>query len=100
MTRDEIISSLLDQAQDKDCLANNDETSIFTEDAKVLREAADLLKAQEQERQECYDTDKARIFSCSNCGYRCEDIYINEEKYEYPSINYCPNCGRKVKRND
>ena len=44
---EKIIDSLLDQAQDKDCLANGDESSIFTEDAKYLRAAADLLKAQE-----------------------------------------------------
>ena len=47
MKREDIIHSLLDQARDKDLLADGDETSIFTEDAKALREAVDLLKAQE-----------------------------------------------------
>lgn len=47
MKREDIIHSLLDQARDKDLLADGDESSIFTEDAKYLRAAADLLKAQE-----------------------------------------------------
>ena len=47
MKREDIIHSLLDQARDKDLLADGDETSIFIEDAKALREAVALLKAQE-----------------------------------------------------
>ncbi len=45
MTKAEIIESLLDQANDKDSLADDsDRDDIFTQDAKALREAAELLK--------------------------------------------------------
>ena len=39
----QIISSLLDQARDKDVLANGDDSSIFARDARMLREAANKL---------------------------------------------------------
>lgn len=47
MTKNEIIRSLLDQARDKDHLANGENDSIFTGDATALREAAAMLEAQE-----------------------------------------------------
>ena len=42
-----VIASLYDQARDKDRLADDDEVSIFAEDARFLREAAVLLEAGE-----------------------------------------------------
>lgn len=45
MTKAEIIASLLDQARDKDALANGEGDSIFADDAQALREAAELLKS-------------------------------------------------------
>lgn len=45
MTKAEIIASLLDQARDKDALANGEVDSIFADDAQALREAAELLKS-------------------------------------------------------
>ena len=45
MTKAEIISSLLAQARDKDALANGEADSIFADDARALREAAELLVA-------------------------------------------------------
>lgn len=45
MTKTEIIASLLDQARDKDALANGEADSIFADDARALREAAELLKS-------------------------------------------------------
>lgn len=45
MKRSEIITSLLEQARDKDTLANYDPNSIFTFDANVLTEAALMLFA-------------------------------------------------------
>ncbi len=45
MTKAEIIASLLDQARDKDALANGEADSIFADDARALREAAELLKS-------------------------------------------------------
>lgn len=45
MTKAEIISSLLAQARDKDALANGEADSIFADDARALREAAELLKS-------------------------------------------------------
>ena len=90
MTRDEIISSLLDQAQDKDCLANNDETSIFTEDAKALREAVDLLKAQEQESilVSIKDSDSGitHWYVCGACNFTIQ-----------PGDRFCHECGKAVK---
>ena len=62
---------------------------------RMINEALDLLKAQEPEF--CTNTNEARIFSCSECGFKCEDIFIDEQSFMYPSINYCPNCGKKVK---
>lgn len=40
MTKAEIISSILDQARDKDTLANGEADSVFAADARALREAA------------------------------------------------------------
>ena len=45
MKRPEIITALLEQARDKDTLANYDPNSIFTFDANVLTEAALMLFA-------------------------------------------------------
>lgn len=45
MTKAEIIASILDQARDKDALANGEADSIFADDARALREAAELLKS-------------------------------------------------------
>lgn len=44
-TREEIISSLVDQANDKEQQANNDEYLIFYNDAEYLRAAINMLKA-------------------------------------------------------
>ena len=35
----------------------------------------------------------ARIFRCSECGFKVNDFYGDDEQ-NFP--NYCPNCGRKV----
>ena len=35
----------------------------------------------------------ARIFKCSECGFKVNDFYGDDEQ-NFP--NYCPNCGRKV----
>lgn len=45
MKRSEIIASLLEQARDKDTLANGDPDSIFASDAQVLWGAAMMLFA-------------------------------------------------------
>lgn len=45
----EIIRSLRDQARDKEALTNGDADSIFAQDAKALREAADLLEKLREE---------------------------------------------------
>lgn len=44
-TREEIIKSLIDQANDKDQIANNDEYLIFYNDAEYLHAAVNMLKA-------------------------------------------------------
>lgn len=53
MTKAEIIASLLDQARDKDALANGEGDSIFADDAQALREAAELLKSVPEWRAFC-----------------------------------------------
>ena len=67
---EKVIDSLLDQARDKDLLANGDESSIFTEDAKYLRTAADLLKAQRpiEARLNLCDSCKQNFEGCSAKG--------------------------------
>lgn len=35
----------------------------------------------------------ARIFKCSECGFKADDFYGDDEQ-SFP--NYCPNCGAKV----
>ena len=35
----------------------------------------------------------ARIFRCSECGFKVNDFYGDDEQ-SFP--RYCPNCGRKV----
>lgn len=35
----------------------------------------------------------ARIFRCSECGFKADDFYGDDEQ-SFP--RYCPNCGRKV----
>lgn len=49
MNVQQIINSLRDQAHDKEALANGDADSIFAQDAKALREAADLLEKLREE---------------------------------------------------
>ena len=46
MTKQEIIASLRDQAQDRDIL-DNGEGDIFAQDAQALREAVAMLEASE-----------------------------------------------------
>lgn len=49
MNVQQIINSLRDQAHDKEAFANGDADSIFAQDAKALREAADLLEKLREE---------------------------------------------------
>lgn len=44
MNTPDIISSLLEQARDKDALAGSDQDNVFTTDALALREAAWMLR--------------------------------------------------------
>lgn len=37
----------------------------------------------------------ARLFKCSSCGFKANDFYGDDEQ-NFP--NYCPNCGKAVKR--
>lgn len=98
---------MTDMYKQEQCISNLEQQIGWIEDIKThqfpgwghtvnaMRHAIALLKAQEP--MECEDTNKARIFCCSVCGYKVEDIFIDERKFEYPSINFCPNCGRVVK---
>lgn len=44
MTTQDIKNGLLDQARDKEALANHDDTSIFAHDAQALKEAAKYIE--------------------------------------------------------
>jgi len=87
---EEIISSLLDQARDKDNLANGDVDSIFTEDAKMLRAAADLLRVQEPRKATISNEagDGWKEGYCPKCGLSLDSFYNSK---------YCGNCGQAVK---
>lgn len=50
MKRAEIITALLEQALDKDTLANGEADSVFAADARALREAARTPWEDEDER--------------------------------------------------
>ena len=91
--RENVIQHFEDCIRIADCQTNHHWVFIR---AEILRDALALLKAQEP--RECENTGKARIFCCSVCGYEVDDIFINERRFEYPSINFCSNCGRVVKR--
>ena len=97
MKREDIIHSLLDQARDKDLLADGDETSIFIEDAKALREAVALLKAQEPQatthEAEWHIFKGRRGATCSYCKHTFDDVY-DPENYDY----YCRHCGARMVR--
>jgi len=42
------------------------------------------------------DTGSARIFSCSECGYGIEDIFLSNEEDYSTRPNFCPNCGARM----
>ena len=74
MTKAEIIASLLDQARDKDALANGEVDSIFADDAQALREAAELLKSVPE---------WFSVF-CPYCGEKMRVWVIKFERCEKP----------------
>lgn len=80
----EVISSLLDQAQDKETMVPPDEPdSIFANDAAMLREAVRLLKAQEPVFPHMVDWS---LYECPKCKTRVDKTY-----------KYCKCCGQAVK---
>lgn len=70
MKRAEIITALLEQARDKDTLANYDQNSIFTFDANVLTEAAPDRRRTDAVRRERLDIRERRAASKWN-GRSC-----------------------------
>lgn len=69
-TREEIIKSLIDQANDKDQIANNDEYLIFYSDAEYLRAAVNMLKADDLKLKEISEMNKRTktVPICENFG--------------------------------
>lgn len=69
-TREEIIKSLIDQANDKDQIANNDEYLIFYNDAEYLRAAVNMLKADGLKLKEISEMNKRTktVPICENFG--------------------------------
>lgn len=43
-----------------------------------------------------YNTEKARWFQCSVCGYGFDDIFLLDESDEMMEPNYCAHCGAKM----
>ncbi len=72
MSIEKIIESLLDQAKDKDILANCDKESIFAEDARNLRRAANILKSLRSIG--AYDVLK-NVDDESDCDYQIDGFY-------------------------
>ena len=96
MTKAEIIASLLDQAMDKDRLADGVADSIFTDDAIALREAAEMLEKSEVIKHGRWiEYPAAHYHKCSEC--KCivpyaKAMLINGRR----RYNYCPHCGAKM----
>lgn len=68
-TREEIIKSLIDQANDKDQIANNDEYLIFYSDAEYLRAAINMLKADDLKLKEYRNEQRTKTVPiCENFG--------------------------------
>lgn len=44
-----------------------------------------------------HNTGNARIFSCSECGYGIEDIFLSNEEDYSAHPNFCPNCGADMR---
>lgn len=84
MTREDIITSLKDQACDKDNLAGGDLDSIFTHDATMLLEAAELLQGRHTK------LDRSRWRGCGWCK-RFQGKF-DETKEDL----YCRFCGRPL----
>lgn len=83
MTKAEIIASILDQARDKDALANGEADSIFADDARALREAAELLKSVP----EWFSVGKVLPLNRKHViGF---DV---ESRLNYPSLYFCPDA--------
>lgn len=98
MNRDEMIASLKDQARDKDILANGEMDSIFTHDAQVLREAAEMLEKSEAVKQGrgtegMMPTDHKRTYSQRGDDYLIEAQRVCGEDKPAP---LCPYCGESM----
>lgn len=94
-TREEIIKSLIDQANDKDQIANNDEYLIFYNDAEYLRAAVNMLKADDLKLKEISEMNKRTktVPICENFGLmlNCALRYtLGRETYAPHSVMiYC-----------
>ena len=61
---------------------------------RMKADALATLKEQETE-----DIGRGRLlFLCKTCGFGYDDIFVNDESKYSLVPRYCPNCGRKVKR--
>lgn len=89
MKIDEIISSLEEQAQDKDLL-DNGEGDIFARDAEVLRQAARLLGMKGVGRMKLFE----KLFCCHDWEVIHAVDYMNGADI----LLKCRKCGRITKR--
>jgi len=98
---------------DLDCNCRNcDECNLCYEQGNIgeQKEALDLaIKALEQQSCENIneDYDDCDQFKCSECQIELQDWHRVERDedngditYHEYTFRYCPNCGRRVKRND
>jgi len=90
---EKVIKGLESQLDDLSKYADADEVLTLTQGQ--AKDILALLKEQETE-----DIGRGILFLCKTCGYGFDDIFVNDES-KYPLVpRYCPNCGRKVKRDD
>jgi DNA-directed RNA polymerase subunit RPC12/RpoP len=66
------------------------------EAAKILYEVLNEL----DESQECYILETENHIKCSNCNNHFDLFkWVNSQFIDH-KVNYCPNCGAKIKRGD
>jgi len=60
-------------------------------------ERPEYCPLEEYETEDISHLTNARIFSCKECGYGIDDIFITNERIYPIHPVFCPNCGKKVK---
>lgn len=67
-------------------------------ESELAADALELVK--EQTTENVCSQRNVRLFFCEKCGYGIEDIYLTDETHYQMEPIYCPNCGRKVHKEE